>query len=367
MVESEKNSVSELLCNMRDAECSDLHLVPGYPATYRRHGALTPAGEGVLDGETVIAMVTAILPEPHRSRAVHDKNLDCSLAIDRDGVPFRFRVNVFHARGQLCACFRYIANDVPSFDWMGFPADLAGRIVNLRNGLVIITGVTGSGKTTTLAALVNSLNQQARKRIITVEEPIEYVFAPSGSSVVTQREVGVDVDSFHEGLVYGLRQDPDVVLVGEIRDRETAQMAISAAETGHLILTTLHTQDAKGAITRMVDLFPHDAQDDVRAQLSLSLRYVVCQHLLPNKADNERRALALEVLNVTHPVRAAIRFGKVESIESAIQTGRKDGMVALDENLAELASAGRITWDTAKHFAKDPQSITDYATTGRPR
>lgn len=359
--------IDALLRGLVACEGSDLHLVAGYPPVYRRHGALEGAAEEVLDGRIIQDMIETILPEPNRSRAVQEKNLDCSLSIDLGGEVRRFRVNVFRARGQIGACFRHIPNEIPSFDWMGFPEGLARRIVRLRNGLVIITGITGSGKTTSLAALIDLITQEGRNRIITVEEPIEYVFAQTGTSVVTQREVGVDVDSFYDGLVYGLRQDPDVILVGEIRDRNTARMALSAAETGHLILATLHTQDAKGAITRLVDFFPHDSQDDVRTQLSLSLRYVVCQHLIPSAAEGEKRALALEVLNVTHPVRAAIRFGKIESIETAIQTGRKDGMITVDESLAQLARRGRVTWETAKQFAKDPASMAEYGDAGLNR
>jgi len=165
------------------------------------------------------------------------------------------------------------------------------------------------------------------------------------------------VDSFYDGLKYGLRQDPNVILLGEIRDRETAAMALSSAETGHLILTTLHTRDAKGAVTRFVDFFPSDAQDDIRAQLSLSLRSVVSQHLLPPVKEGDRRALALEVMHVNMPVRAAIRFGKVESIESAIQTGKRDGMITLDEDLSRLSQAGRIIRETVRKFAKDPDAL----------
>lgn len=349
-----------LLLDMLGNEASDLHLVPGYPPTYRVHGSLRPVDGQPLTPEAVRAMLEESLPEPNRSRALSQKNLDCSLSLGGDGLASRYRLNTFHAQGHLCACFRYVPNTVPTFEWMGFPEALARRIVDLRNGLVIVTGVTGSGKTTTLAAFVSLLIKEGRYRIITVEEPIEYVFSQSGSSLITQREVGVDVDSFSDGLTYGLRQDPDVILVGEIRDRQTARMALSAAETGHLIFSTLHTQDAKGAITRLVDLFPHDAQDDVRSQLSLSLRYVISQHLLPRVNENEKRALALEVLKVTHPVQAAIRFGKTEMIENAVQTGRKDGMITLDESLAQHAAAGRISWETAKRHAKDPDSMKDY-------
>jgi twitching motility protein PilT len=169
--------------------------------------------------------------------------------------------------------------------------------------------------------------------------------------------VGRDVDSFADGLKYGLRQDPDVVLVGEIRDRETAQMALSAAETGHLIFTTLHTRDAKGALTRFVDLFPHDSQDDVRKQLAMSLRSVVSQHLLPSAVPGEKRVLALEVLHATPQVQAAIRAGKIESIESNIQTGRKEGMLKLDDDLQRLVRLGKISVETARRFAKDPTAI----------
>jgi twitching motility protein PilT len=240
---------------------------------------------------------------------------------------------------------------------MGFPEGLAQRLLAHQNGLVIITGVTGSGKSTTLAALIHILNQQGGHRVITVEEPIEYVHRPMSTTVVTQREVGRDVDSFYDGLKYGLRQDPDVVLIGEIRDRDTAQMALSAAETGHLILTTLHTKDAKGAVTRLVDLFPHEAQDDVRTQLSLSLRSVVSQHLLAPAAGEGKRVLALEIMHVNTPVRIAIKFGKIDSIESAIQTGRRDGLLTLDDDLQRLVTTGRISLETARKYAKNADEI----------
>jgi twitching motility protein PilT len=196
--------------------------------------------------------------------------------------------------------------------------------------MVIVTGATGSGKTTTLAMIVNLLNQAGGYRIITVEEPVEYLFPRVANSVVTQREVGSDVLTFADGLKYGLRQDPDVILVGEIRDRETAQMALSAAETGHLVFTTLHTRDAKGAITRYADLFPQDVQRDVRAQLALSLRAIVAQRLLPDVERGAKRHLALEVLWNTYPIASAIRTGKVESIDNYLLTSREDGMLSFD-------------------------------------
>ncbi|MHC4090002.1 MAG: type IV pilus twitching motility protein PilT, partial [Planctomycetota bacterium] len=339
-------TLAGLLKAMVGAESSDLHLVPGYRATYRIHGRLSAAAGEPLEADQTWAMIASILPPLARARLDDLQNLDCSVSMQRDGETCRFRVNVFVSQGQLCACFRYIPNEIPSFDWLGFPVQLAERIVHLTNGLVIITGITGSGKSTSLAALIQLLNAEGGYRIITVEEPIEYVFPRNDRAVITQREVGNDVGSFYDGLKYGLRQDPDVVLVGEIRDRETAQMALSAAETGHLILATMHTKDAKGAVTRFVDLFPHEAQDDVRTQLSLSLRYVVAQHLLPSRVEGQKRALALEVMTVSHPVRAGIRAGKIESLESAIQTGKRDGMIPLDESLEHLVAAAQITPET---------------------
>jgi twitching motility protein PilT len=356
-IDKVRAEVLNLLHEAVKRDASDLHLIPGFPASFRIHGQLHEASRRSLDPDTVAAMIESLVPDDLAKRVGTEKNSDFSIAITREGGPSRFRANVFLAQGQLCACLRHIPEKIPSFEWLGFPRGLAERLVSHRNGLVIITGVTGSGKSTTLAALVDVLNQRGGYRLITVEEPVEYIHPQISSSIVTQREVGRDVDSFFDGLKYGLRQDPDVILVGEIRDRDTAQMAISAAETGHLILTTLHTRDAKGAITRLVDLFPRTTQDDIRTQLAMSLRAVVSQHLLPSTQEGEKRVLALEILHVTNPVRVAVKFGKIESIESAIQTGKRDGMLTLDEDLERLLREGRISSDTVRRFAKDPNGM----------
>ncbi len=353
---SDSRSVRELHPLLHDAvdrEASDVHLVPGFPVTYRVHGELTTVDTVPLRESEVVGFVRAILPESMAARLEGDANVDCSLEVDHKGESRRFRANVFRASGSWCACLRLVPNRIPTFEWMGFPTVLAERLISHTNGMVIITGVTGSGKSTTLAALIHLMNVRGGARVITVEEPIEYVHGRISSTIVTQREVGRDVESFRDGLKYGLRQDPNVILVGEIRDRDTAAMALSAAETGHLILTTLHTRDAKGAVSRFVDFFPPDSQDDIRAQLALSLRSVVSQHLLPHVKAGRRRALALEVLQVNQPVRAAIKFGKIDSIESAIQTGKREGMIPLDEDLARLVSGGSISMETARRFAKD--------------
>jgi twitching motility protein PilT len=205
--------------------------------------------------------------------------------------------------------------------------------------------------------IVNLLNQEGGYRIITVEEPVEYVFPRTPHSVVTQREVGLDVHTFADGLKYGLRQDPDVILAGEIRDRETAQMALSAAETGHLVFSTLHTRDAKGAISRYADLFPQSVQREIRSQLALSLRAVISQHLLPGLHKGEKRVLALEILFNNSPVASAIRFGKIESIDNNILTGRADGMLTLDESIKRLLKERKITRETAERYVSSADRL----------
>lgn len=347
--------LDSLLRGMGAVEASDLHLVPGYEAMYRVHGNLRGAGGDVIGTDRVLDMVRSICPPDVVEKLSNGTDVDFAVQLDGDDATTRFRVNVFASRGDRGACFRAIPNDIPSLADLGFPEELAERVLAQPNGLVLLTGITGSGKTTSLAAMIQMLNARGGYRIITIEEPIEYIYPRMGASMVTQREVGVDVKSFYDGLRYGLRQDPDILLVGEIRDRETAQLALSAAETGHLIFATMHTSDAKGAITRLVDLFPSERHEDVRSQLSMSLRYVIAQHLLPSGGG--RRVLAMEALYASFAVRSAIRQGKIESIDSAIQSGRKDGMFSLDHDLRRLVAEGVIGMDTARAFAKDPSEF----------
>ena len=205
--------------------------------------------------------------------------------------------------------------------------------------------------------VIDLLVREGSYRIVTVEEPVEYLFPPVSGSIVTQREVGLDVHTFADGLKYALRQDPDVILAGEIRDRETAQMALSAAETGHLVFSTLHTRDAKGAISRFADLFPQDAQREIRSQLSLSLRAVISQHLLPSAVRGEKRILALEILFNNAPIASAIRFGKIESIDNNILTGRAEGMLTLDESVKRLWRDSRISRDTAERYVSSIERL----------
>jgi twitching motility protein PilT len=336
-----------------DREASDLHLTAGYPATLRLHGELWELPEPALSGPQLDAMLGGLGPADTADRLRNQKDADFSFQLDFDGRPARFRAHLFVAGGHLGACLRVIPVEIPDFGWANFPIELAERVAYLRDGLVVLTGPTGSGKSTTLALVVNLLNQTGGYRIITVEEPVEYRFPRAANSVVTQREVGKDVRSFADGLRAGLRQDPDVILVGEVRDLETAQMALSAAETGHLVFTTLHTRDAKGAITRFADLFPQDAQQMVRAQLAMSLRAVVSQRLLPDVERGAKRHLALEVLWNTHPIASAIRTGKLESIDNYLLTGREEGMLCFDESVRRLWKDGKITREMAERNVRE--------------
>jgi twitching motility protein PilT len=332
---------------------SDLHLIAAYPPVLRLHGDLVEMSEAPLQGEEARRLLTGLCPEETLARLQRERNLDFSFELPINGRAGRFRANLFYSGRHMAACLRVVPDTIPDFEWAGFPRPLAERLAFLRDGLVIVTGATGSGKTTTLAMIVNLVNQTGGYRIITVEEPVEYIYPPAANSVVTQREVGVDVHTFADGLKYGLRQDPDVILVGEIRDRDTAQMALSAAETGHLVFSTLHTRDAKGAITRYSDLFPQDGQREVRAQLAMSLRAIVSQRLLPGKERGEKRHLALEVLWNTYPIASAIRTAKVESIDNYLMTGREDGMLSFDESVRQLLRAAKITREVAEQNVRD--------------
>jgi twitching motility protein PilT len=338
------------LCHAVDAGASDLHLIAGYPPVLRLHGDLIELSEPPLSGEQTQSLLAPLWRgEDGEGR----KNVDLSFALDVAGRSVRFRTNLFRAGGHAGACLRVVQAEIPDFEWAGFPEELARRLARLQDGLVIVTGPTGSGKTTTLAMIVNLFNRAGGYRIVTVEEPVEYLFPREATSVVTQREVGVDVDTFADGLKYGLRQDPDIIVVGEIRDRDTAQMALSAAETGHLVFTSLHTRDAKGAITRFADLFPQEAQRDVRAQLALSLRSLIAQRLLPDVEKGAKRHLALEVMWNTYPIASAIRTAKVESIDNYILTGRDEGMVNFDESIRLLLKAEKITRAVAEQNVRD--------------
>lgn len=337
-----------------ETESSDLHLVSHYPPILRTHGKLNAIpSEPALQPESMWQVLSPVVDGLQKDHVEQLKNLDYAVELVIGGVARRFRINLFRSYGTIGSCIRVIPNQIPDFSWSTFPADLARRIASMPNGLVLFTGVTGSGKSTSLAMIIELLNKRGGCRILTIEDPIEYRFPIYQHSVVTQREIGVDVDSFADGLRFGLRQDPDLILVGEIRDLETARMALSAAETGHLVLATLHTRDAKGAISRFTDLFPQQVQGEIRSQLAANLRAVVCQRLLASIIEGEKQELALEILFNTNGVSSAIRLGKLESIDNSILTGRSDGMIAMDESIKRLLAETRITRATAESFISD--------------
>ena len=347
-------TLSKWLNNAMRTNSSDLHLVCGYPPVLRTNGKLIPiSGEDKLTPEILSEMIEPIFGELQKAQFKSDLNVDYAIEVEIDNEKCRFRVNVFRSQGSIGACLRVIPNLIPDFEWGSFPKDLAVRIGAFPNGLVLFTGITGSGKSTSLAMIVEHLNRTSCQRILTIEDPIEYRFPSYSNSVVTQREVGRDVLSFADGLRFGLRQDPDTILVGEIRDIETARMALSAAETGHLILSTLHTRDAKGSISRYTDFFPQQMQNEVRLQLASGLRAVICQRLLPSNIEGEKQELALEILFNTPAVGAAIRQGKLESIDTSIVTGRSEGMVSMDESIRRLLADTRISRATAESFISD--------------
>jgi twitching motility protein PilT len=343
----------EWLTKLVESGGSDLHLVVGHPPVERLHGELVEYTDPPLTSDKSQELIRSFCTPEALAQLDLQKDVDFSFVTTLAGKMTRFRANLFHTERQLAACLRLVPGAIPQFSWAGLPVDLAQRLAFLRDGLVIVAGATGSGKTTTLAMIVNLINQDGGYRIITVEEPVEYIFPQFPNSLVTQREVGGDVDSFADGLKYGLRQDPDVILVGEIRDRETAQMAMSAAETGHLVFTTLHSRDAKGAISRYVDIFPQDSQREIRTLLALSLRAIVSQRLLPDIRPGAKRHLAIEVLWNTTPIAIAIRNGKIETIDNYLLTNRDEGMISFDESVRLLLRSGKISREVAEHNVRD--------------
>ena len=326
---------------------SDLHLQVGLPPMLRVDGALVPVvGADALDEAAIEVLIFAILDEDQKQILLKDKEFDFSFAFGDIG---RFRVNAFHERGNLAAALRLIPNEILTLEQLGLPA-VVNKFTEYPRGLVLFTGPTGSGKSTSLAALIHKINQEQTKHIITIEDPIEYTHK-SIKSVVVQREVHYDTYSFSAALRSSLRQDPDVVLLGEMRDLETIASAITIAETGHLVFATLHTNSAAQSIDRMIDVFPPHQQPQVRAQLSNILMGVISQRLIP--AIGGGRIAAAEVLVANPAVRNIIREGKSHQLEAVIQTGAEFGMQSMDKELASLIHQGTITYDEARNYAVD--------------
>lgn len=339
--------IETLLEDVIRKKASDLHLQVGLAPMLRIDGSLVPvAGLNPLDEETVEKLVFAILDDDQQQILMKDKEFDFSFAFGDLG---RFRVNAFHERGNLAAALRLIPNEIKTIAELSMPS-VVSNFAAYPRGLVLVTGPTGSGKSTTLAALIDEINTNKSHHIITIEDPIEFTHK-SKKSVVVQREVHYDTYSFSAALRSSLRQDPDVVLIGEMRDLETISAAITIAETGHLVFATLHTNSAAQSIDRMIDVFPPHQQPQVRAQLANILMAICSQRLVPMIGGG--RAVAAEILVATPAVRNIIREGKTHQLDAVIQTGADQGMQSMDKTLVSLVQAGQVTYEEARNFAVD--------------
>ncbi len=333
---------------------SDLHVKTGRPVSFRIDDDLTPIpeGSGVSD-EVIRYMLGVVLSDKHLSIALNDdepEDVDTAFEWKEKGV--NFRINVFRDRDGIAFVMRVLASNIPSIQEVGLPSEKIWQdITNLKRGLVLVTGVTGSGKSTTISALINHINLYRKTRIITLEDPVEFLFK-SETSMVSQRQVGQDVPTFAGGLRSALRENPDVIFVGEIRDTETASLALSAAETGHLVFSTLHTRDAKGALSRIVDMFPSEQTKSLCLQLSFSLSFVLSQKLVP-RADGNGRILAMEVLKNIPALGNLVRTGNWQQVYSTMETQSKEGMMTMEQHLLHLYEHGVITKESAITYTNE--------------
>jgi twitching motility protein PilT len=343
---------ADLLMQMIERRASDLHLTAGARPTIRVRGHLVGLENfPVLTSAATREVVYSILTNDQRQRLETDWQLDFAYPVPGLG---RFRVNAYFQRSSIGAAFRLIPFEIQSVDALGLPP-VTHELTRKPRGFVLVTGPTGSGKSTSLAAMIDEINQSREEHILTIEDPIEFLHTHK-SCIVNQRELGADAQSFGAALRAALRQDPDVILVGEMRDLETIQTALTAAETGHLVFATLHTQDAPQTIDRVIDVFPAHQQSQVRMQLSVALQGIITQQLLPT-ADGAGRVCACEVLIPTPAVRNLIREGKTHQIASVMQTGSAQGMQTMDAALATLVRSGKITLQTAEARSSMPDEL----------
>ncbi len=348
-------TIEELMQNVIDWSGSDLHIAAGLPPCIRAGGKLRYVGDQPLSPDDTQKIIFAMLNNTQRKNLEQNWELDCSYGVTGLG---RFRVNVYKDKGNYAAALRALSSKIPNIDDLGLP-NIMREIADKPRGLVLVTGPTGSGKTTTLASLVDYIKNSRAEHILTVEDPIEYLFIPK-KSFINQRQLGEDTKSFANALKSALREDPDVILVGEMRDLETIQLAISAAETGHLVFGTLHTSSASQTVDRMVDVFPPGQQQQIRVQLSNSLVAVFAQTLIPKVNAGKgvkSRVLAQEIMIVTPAISNLIREGKTAQIYSAIQTGGNQGMKTLENSLRDLYQAGTISFEHAISKTSRPEEF----------
>ncbi|HET7435587.1 MAG TPA: PilT/PilU family type 4a pilus ATPase [Thermoanaerobaculia bacterium] len=355
---AEGNRLEALLIEMAQRGASDLLLVANVPPVFRLAGRLTRTADAALSGDDIQSLLLPLITGRVREKLDAEGAADFSLRLgrtsDEDRRARRFRVNVHRQRGTLAAAIRALPTEIPTLNQLHLPASLA-ELVKPTRGLVLICGPTGSGKSTTLAALVGEINHADSRHIITIEDPIEYEHR-NVNAVIEQIEVGRDAPAFASALRAALRQDPDVILVGEMRDLETVSTALTAAETGHLILATLHTSDAAQAIHRIVDVFPPSQQTQIKQQLALSLNAIVVQQLIP-RSDGQGRAVAVEVLHANHAVRNHIRNEKLQQLATEITLGKRQGMISLEDSLARLVQSGLITAEDARVRSSRPDEL----------
>lgn len=344
-------SVDEVLLKAKEAGASDVHITVGVPPKMRVNGKLITMDYPKMLPADTLQVVLDIMSEPQREKFEEKGEYDMSFSIRNIG---RYRVNAYKQRGSVAVALRLVDTQIPSPESLGVPSsviDLSQR----KRGLVLVTGPTGSGKSTTLAAIIDKINNTRESHIITLEDPIEYLHSHN-LSMVNQREIGLDSMTYANALRAALREDPDVILVGEMRDFDTISVAITAAETGHLVLSTLHTIGAASTVDRVIDVFPPHQQQQIRVQLSNVLEAVVSQQLIPT-ADERGRVAAFEVMHANHAVRNLIREGKSHQLVSVMQTNRKLGMITMDEAIQQLYMEGRITREMAVQFATDPDAM----------
>jgi twitching motility protein PilT len=350
----EKRSIDQLLATAVNGNASDIIMVAGSPATLRVNGDLIADSGPALSADGIRGMLLPLLTQGQIDDLQEHKCVDFCFVRGSTG---RFRANFHYQRGSLAASIRLLPAQIPTLESLHLPASLA-MLTERRQGLVLLTGATGCGKTSTMAALIDRINATRRDHIITIEDPVEYQHS-NRKSLVEQIELGTDIESFAQAVRAVLRQDPDVILVGEMRDSETMAAALTAAETGHLVLTSLHTNDAAQTVSRILDTFPSGYQSQIRQQLSLALLAVIQQQLLP-AANGIGRYPAVEILVATSAIRNLIRRGDDHQLRANIETGRAEGMLTMEQSLAELVRAGRVSRDTALAHCNHPEDLRRY-------
>lgn len=349
-------AIEEILDYAIKNEASDIHLSVGRPRSVRLHGIITSMDDRILTPQDTEALAREITTEEQRKKVEEVGGIDFGFSF---GDKARFRVSCFKQRGTYAMVLRQLPYKFYSFEQIGLPTQLKDLLSRPR-GLILVTGPTGSGKTTSLATMLNYINENFERHIVTAEDPIEFMHAHK-KSIVTQREVGEDVPSFSEAVTKALRQDPDVILIGEMRDLSTMESAIRAAETGHLVFSTLHTTGAARTVDRIIDVFPSHQQTQVRVQLASTIVAVVSQTLLPRVDGKGGRVCAFEVMIATPAIRNLIREGKTYQVNSEIQTGARFGMRGLDDHLKELYQTGVISYDAMIEVAQDPKELAERA------